>query len=61
MMEGEKVGAGPHAGHVRRLLGGYEGMRGYHLLPDGVADARNAGSTALDPAYVSTGTRWHTA
>ena len=37
MMEGETV-AHDMPEHVRRLLGAYEGLRGYHMLPE--ADRR---------------------
>ena len=37
MMEGETAPAGDMPAHVRKLLGRYEGLRGYDLLPDGNA------------------------
>jgi NAD(P)-dependent dehydrogenase (short-subunit alcohol dehydrogenase family) len=41
MMEEETAALPDMPEHVRRLVGGYEGLRGYHLLPDGGgADAR---------------------
>ncbi|HVQ16819.1 MAG TPA: SDR family NAD(P)-dependent oxidoreductase, partial [Vicinamibacterales bacterium] len=42
MMEGETAALSHMPEHVRRLVGSYEGLRGYHLL---------AGSTQQDPAY----------
>ena len=38
MMEGENAAAGDMPAHVRKLLGHYEGLRGYHMLPDGEPD-----------------------
>jgi NAD(P)-dependent dehydrogenase (short-subunit alcohol dehydrogenase family) len=35
MMAGEKAALHDAPEHVRRLLGSYEGLRGYHLLPEG--------------------------
>jgi NAD(P)-dependent dehydrogenase (short-subunit alcohol dehydrogenase family) len=35
MMEGEKAALAQVPEHARRLLGGYEGLRGYDLLPGG--------------------------
>jgi NAD(P)-dependent dehydrogenase (short-subunit alcohol dehydrogenase family) len=35
MMEAETASRSSMPAHVRRLLGGYEGLRGYHLLPEG--------------------------
>src|SRR4029077_12305313 len=34
MMAGETASANGMPDHVRRLLGAYEGLRGYHLLPE---------------------------
>ena len=42
MMEGETAALSHMPEHVRRLVGSYEGLRGYHLL---------AGSAQQDPAY----------
>jgi uncharacterized protein (DUF2132 family)/NAD(P)-dependent dehydrogenase (short-subunit alcohol dehydrogenase family) len=33
--------------HVRKLLGAYEGVRGYHLLPEGVATRPDASSSGV--------------
>ncbi len=41
MMAGETSALSHMPEHVRRLVGGYEGLRGYHLL---------AGSEEQDPA-----------
>ncbi len=35
MMEGETAAFDRMPAHVRKLLGAYEGLRGYHLLPEG--------------------------
>src|SRR6185503_1422246 len=35
MMEGETAAHHDMPEHVRKLLGSYEGLRGYHLLPEG--------------------------
>ena len=44
MMEGETSALDGMPPHVRRLLGAYEGLRGYHLLPEGAhADGRPGG------------------
>jgi NAD(P)-dependent dehydrogenase (short-subunit alcohol dehydrogenase family) len=45
MMAGETSALGRMPDHVRRLVGSYEGLRGYHLLPeaaDGGADSTSA-------------------
>jgi NAD(P)-dependent dehydrogenase (short-subunit alcohol dehydrogenase family) len=44
MMEGETTTLSRMPEHVRRLVGSYEGLRGYHLL---------AGSVEQDPAYAA--------
>ena len=46
MMEAENAALSEMPSHVRTLLGGYEGLRGYHMLPEG----RDA---ALDVARAS--------
>ena len=38
MMEGETAALHDMPEHVRKLLGSYEGLRGYHLLPEGVRE-----------------------
>jgi NAD(P)-dependent dehydrogenase (short-subunit alcohol dehydrogenase family) len=38
MLEGETAALRDLPAHVRRLLGSYEGLRGYHLLPEGDGD-----------------------
>ena len=48
MMEGETTTLGRMPEHVRRLVGSYEGLRGYHLLPE--ASAR---SEEQDQAYAA--------
>jgi NAD(P)-dependent dehydrogenase (short-subunit alcohol dehydrogenase family) len=45
MMEGETAALSHMPEHVRRLVGSYEGLRGYHLLPEA-----SAGSEPLDNA-----------
>ena len=35
MMEAENAALSEMPHHVRKLLGGYEGLRGYHMLPEG--------------------------
>jgi len=42
MMEGETAALGGMPQHVRKLLGAYEGLRGYHLLPEGADSAGGA-------------------
>ncbi len=37
MMDGEKSALKDAPAHVQKLLGAYEGLRGYHLLPEGDA------------------------
>jgi NAD(P)-dependent dehydrogenase (short-subunit alcohol dehydrogenase family) len=46
MMEGENAPLSAMPAHERRLLGAYEGLRGYHILPEGSAVTR--GPAALD-------------
>jgi NAD(P)-dependent dehydrogenase (short-subunit alcohol dehydrogenase family) len=58
MMEGETTTLGRMPEHVRRLVGSYEGLRGYHLLPETSHDhadssedvARVAGLTGITHA-----------
>jgi NAD(P)-dependent dehydrogenase (short-subunit alcohol dehydrogenase family) len=38
MMEGETAALDAMPAHVRRLVGAYEGLRGYHLLPEAGAE-----------------------
>src|SRR5258706_5867875 len=47
MMAGETAALRDAPDHMRRLLGSYEGLRGYHLLPEG--DAASALPAALGP------------
>jgi NAD(P)-dependent dehydrogenase (short-subunit alcohol dehydrogenase family) len=42
MMAGETASVRDMPAHVRKLLGAYEGLRGYHMLPEGNADASPA-------------------
>jgi NAD(P)-dependent dehydrogenase (short-subunit alcohol dehydrogenase family) len=49
MMEGETGSLQDLPPEVRRLLGAYEGLRGYHLLPEGEAIQRG-GTPASGPA-----------
>jgi NAD(P)-dependent dehydrogenase (short-subunit alcohol dehydrogenase family) len=59
MMAGETAALRDMPEHVRKLLGSYEGLRGYHLLPErdrasGVTRAsRSEGESLLDVARVS--------
>jgi NAD(P)-dependent dehydrogenase (short-subunit alcohol dehydrogenase family) len=39
MMAEETAALGDMPAHVRRLIGSYEGLRGYHMLPEGPAQA----------------------
>ena len=41
MMAGETVAPHDMPEHVRALLGSYEGLRGYHMLPEAEVDARS--------------------
>jgi len=41
MMEGETAALHTMPEHARRVLGAYEGLRGYHLLPEGPAPAES--------------------
>ena len=43
MMEGERTALHDLPPEVARLLGGYEGLRGYHMLPEGADAAGRAG------------------
>jgi NAD(P)-dependent dehydrogenase (short-subunit alcohol dehydrogenase family) len=49
MMEGENGPLHDLPEHARHLLGAYEGLRGYHLLPEGEAIQRS-GAPVSDPA-----------
>jgi len=42
MMDEETAALGDMPDHVRKLVGAYEGLRGYHLLPEGKRDAEQA-------------------
>ena len=46
MMEGEQAALNEAPEHLRKLLGSYEGLRGYHLLPEG--DAESGAPAAID-------------
>ena len=47
MMAGEQAAVSEMPAHVRRLVGAYEGLRGYHLLPEGgVGRGRGARPTS---------------
>src|SRR6476646_5056029 len=46
MMEGENASLHGMPEHVRKLLGAYEGLRGYHMLPE-------ADGTSLAPAQLT--------
>jgi len=43
MMAAETAAVGEMPLHVRRLVGAYEGLRGYHMLPEGSARRRSEG------------------
>ncbi|MDB4949341.1 MAG: short-chain dehydrogenase/reductase [Gemmatimonadetes bacterium] len=47
MMEGESAPMDRLPQHVRGLLGSYEGLRGYHMLPEGGALPASAESTVM--------------
>lgn len=51
MMAGETAVLESMPDHVRRLVGGYEGLRGYHLLPEG--NGPTDGSRLTDVAGLS--------
>ena len=57
MMEGEHAALKDMPAHVRRLLGSYEGLRGYHLLPEGAdgpgGKAMTRRSTSLEHQSVA--------
>ena len=53
MMEGETAVVKDMPGHVRKLLGAYEGLRGYHMLPEGPGATRREADAALDVARAS--------
>ena len=42
MMDGETAALHEMPAHVRRLVGAYEGLRGYHLLPEGSREMAQA-------------------
>jgi NAD(P)-dependent dehydrogenase (short-subunit alcohol dehydrogenase family) len=44
MMAGETAAFGDMPAHVRRLVGTYEGLRGYRLLPEGPSASSDAGA-----------------
>src|SRR5688572_27109935 len=54
MMAGETAALDTMHAHVRSLLGAYEGLRGYHLLPEG---GRSDGGPERLPVRVSTSAR----
>jgi NAD(P)-dependent dehydrogenase (short-subunit alcohol dehydrogenase family) len=45
MMAGETAALADMPPHVRKLLGAYEGLRGYHMLPEGGTEAGSAVAT----------------
>jgi NAD(P)-dependent dehydrogenase (short-subunit alcohol dehydrogenase family) len=49
MMEGETAALGTMPAHVRKLLGAYGGLRGYHMLPEGAESAGGPLHTAHVP------------
>jgi NAD(P)-dependent dehydrogenase (short-subunit alcohol dehydrogenase family) len=46
MMQGEQSAVREMPAHVRKLLGSYEGLRGYHLLPEGRATVNDQAAQA---------------
>lgn len=48
MMDGEKAALGHLPPESQKLLGAYEGLRGYHLLPEGDADSTLAVKNAAE-------------
>jgi NAD(P)-dependent dehydrogenase (short-subunit alcohol dehydrogenase family) len=48
MMERETAAAGAMPERVRRLLGAYEGLRGYHMLPEGGAGGSSLPAGRVD-------------
>ncbi|HTM03963.1 MAG TPA: SDR family NAD(P)-dependent oxidoreductase [Vicinamibacterales bacterium] len=53
MMENERAALRDMPADIRKLLGAYEGLRGYHILPEGPAGADGMRATAADdPAQV---------
>ncbi|HSG09720.1 MAG TPA: SDR family oxidoreductase [Longimicrobiales bacterium] len=52
MMDGEAAALDSFPEDVQRLLGPYEGLRGYNLLPSGKGPATAVGTSAPDPAAV---------
>jgi NAD(P)-dependent dehydrogenase (short-subunit alcohol dehydrogenase family) len=49
MMEGETAALHDMPEQERKLLGSYEGLRGYHLLPEGASDVASAKSERTRP------------
>jgi len=49
MMDGETAALHTMPEHARRLLGAYEGLRGYHLLPEGPAPSGPPADAGLQP------------
>ena len=47
MMELESASLGKLPGHVQKLVGAYEGLRGYNLLPEGEPGLVGAGESAV--------------
>ena len=55
MMTKETSAVGHMPEHVRRLVGSYEGLRGYHLLPEAAGDERSAGGDVARLAGLTAG------
>jgi len=53
MMARETVALSQMPEHVRRLVGSYEGLRGYHLLPEASSDSGVAGAEVARVAKVT--------
>jgi NAD(P)-dependent dehydrogenase (short-subunit alcohol dehydrogenase family) len=64
MLEGETAALASMPEHVRKLIGTYEGLRGYSLLPDApsaAGSASDATSLRRDPAHSGTAGLTHAA
>jgi len=55
MMAGETAALHDMPEHVRKLLGSYEGLRGYHLLPEGEGSSNRTGPAGENASYDVTG------
>jgi NAD(P)-dependent dehydrogenase (short-subunit alcohol dehydrogenase family) len=55
MMEGETAALASTPEHVKKLVGSYEGLRGYSLLPESGGSAVDSNSLRRDPPYREAG------